>query len=85
MRNVSECDSPALSWRDRQRLSNRLWIGISPPRLSASDEMPSTEKNRESMMKNARKVPEHTVFFMDNGSLYYTPGRLDPTGHFDVN
>jgi hypothetical protein len=37
------------------------------------------------MMKNAKKVPENTVFFIDDGSLYYTSGRLDPTGNFCVN
>ncbi len=55
-----------------------------PGKMSAMA-MASTEKNHESMMKNARKVPENTVFFMDNGSLYYTPGRLDPSGNFYVN
>lgn len=47
--------------------------------------MASTEKNHEAMMKNAKRVPDNTVFFMDGGSLYYTPGRLDPTGNFYVN
>lgn len=36
-------------------------------------------------MKNAKKVPENTVFFMDKGTLYSTSGRLDPTGNFYVN
>lgn len=45
----------------------------------------STEKNYESMIKNAKKVPDNTVFFMDNRSLYYTSGGLDPTGKFYVN
>ena len=55
-----------------------------PGRMSAMA-MASTEKNHEAMMKNARKVPDNTVFFMDNGSLYYVPGRLDPSGNFYVN
>ncbi len=44
--------------------------------------MASTPKNHESMMKNATKVPNNTVFFMDNGQLYSTSGTLDPTGNF---
>jgi len=55
-----------------------------PGKMSAMA-MASTEKNHEAMMKNARKVPDNTVFFMDNGSLYYVPGRLDPSGNFYVN
>jgi hypothetical protein len=55
-----------------------------PGKMSARA-MASTEKNHESMMKSAQKVPDNTVFFMDNGSLYSTPGRLDPTGNFYVN
>jgi hypothetical protein len=55
-----------------------------PGKMSAMAMAPA-EKNHEAMMKNAKKVPENTVFFMDNGSLYYTPGRLDPTGNFYVN
>ena len=39
-----------------------------PGKMSAMA-MASTEKNHESMTKNAKKVPEHTVFFMDDGSL----------------
>ena len=40
------------------------------------------EKNHEAMMKNATKVPNNTVFFMNNGQLYSTSGMLDPTGNF---
>ena len=47
--------------------------------------MASTPKNHEAMMKNATKVPNNTVFFMDNGQLYSTSGRLDPTGNFYIN
>jgi hypothetical protein len=47
--------------------------------------MAASEKNHEAMMKNARKVPDNTVFFMDQGSLYFVPGRIDPTGDFYVN
>jgi hypothetical protein len=55
-----------------------------PGKMSAMAMAPA-EKNHEAMMKNAKKVPDNTVFFMDNGALYYTPGRLDPTGNFYVN
>ena len=34
------------------------------------------EKNHEAMMKDANKVPNNTVFFMDNGSSYSTSGTL---------
>ena len=44
--------------------------------------MASGPKNHEAMMKNARKVPNNTVFFMDGGQLYSTSGTLDPTGNF---
>ncbi len=55
-----------------------------PGKMSAMAMAPA-EKNHDAMMKNARKVPDNTVFFMSNGSLYYTPGRLDPTSNFYVN
>jgi hypothetical protein len=42
------------------------------------------EKNHEAMMKNATKVPNNTVFFMNNGQLYSTSGMLDPTGNFYI-
>ena len=41
-----------------------------------------SEKNHEAMMKHATKVPNNTVFFMNNGELYSTSGALDPTGNF---
>jgi hypothetical protein len=55
-----------------------------PGKMSAMAMAPA-EKNHEAMMKNAKKVPENTVFFMDNGTLYSASGRLDPTGNFYVN
>src|SRR3954470_14386845 len=39
-------------------------------------------KNHDAMMKDARKVPHNTVFFMSGGELYSTSGTLDPTGNF---
>jgi len=44
--------------------------------------MASGEKNHEAMMKNATKVPNNTIVFMDSGQLYSTSGTLDPTGNF---
>jgi len=44
--------------------------------------MASTSKNHEAMMKDAKKVPDNTVFFMDGGQLFSTSGTLDPTGNF---
>jgi hypothetical protein len=64
--------------------SGRAYVYGGPGKMSAMA-MASTEKNHEAMVKNAKRVPENTVFFMDNGSLYYTTGRLDLTGKFYVN
>lgn len=44
--------------------------------------MASTPKNHEMMMKDARKVPGNTVFFMDGGQMFMVSGTLDPTGNF---
>ena len=44
--------------------------------------MASGPKNHAAMMKDAKKVPNNTVFFMDGGQLYSTSGTLDPTGNF---
>jgi hypothetical protein len=52
-----------------------------PGKMSAMA-MAATPKNHDAMMKNARKVPANTVFFMDKGQLYSTSGMLDPTGNF---
>ena len=40
--------------------------------------MAASEKNHEAMMKNATKVPNNTVFFMNNGKLYSTVGYARP-------
>jgi hypothetical protein len=55
-----------------------------PGKMSAMAMAPA-ERNHDAMMKNAKKVPDNTVFFMDKGTLYSTSGRLDPTGNFYVN
>jgi hypothetical protein len=52
-----------------------------PGKMSAMA-MATTPKNHDAMMKNARKVPANTVFFMDKGQLYSASGMLDPTGNF---
>ena len=39
-------------------------------------------KNRQTMMKRAKKVPNNTVFFMSGGQMYRVSGTLDPTGNF---
>ncbi len=43
--------------------------------------MAATDKNHDSMMKHATKVPNNTIFFMDNGTLYSTAGSFDPGGY----
>ena len=52
-----------------------------PGKMSAMA-MASTPKNHDAMMKRAKKVPNNTMFFMDNGQLYSVSGTLDPTGNF---
>jgi hypothetical protein len=54
----------------------------SGPGKMAAMAMASGEKNHAAMMKRATKVPNNTVFFMNNGQLYSTSGTLDPTGNF---
>lgn len=54
-----------------------------PGKMSAMA-MATTPKNHDAMMKNAKKVPENTVFFMDKGQLYSASGMLDPTGNFYI-
>ena len=54
-----------------------------PGKMSAMA-MAATPKNHDAMMKNAKKVPENTVFFMNNGQLYSASGMLDPTGNFYI-
>jgi hypothetical protein len=52
-----------------------------PGKMSAMA-MADTSRNHDAMMKNAKKVPANTVFFMDKGQLYSASGMLDPTGNF---
>jgi hypothetical protein len=52
------------------------------PGKMAAMAMASGSRNHDAMMKDARKVPHNTVFFMSDGELYSTSGTLDPTGNF---
>ena len=61
--------------------SGMAHVYAGPGKMSAMAMAPG-EKNHEAMMKHATKVPNNTVFFMDNGQLYSTSGTLDPTGNF---
>ena len=63
--------------------SGMAYMYAGPGKMSAMA-MAATEKNHESMMKHATKVPHETVFFMNNGELYSASGRLDPTGKFYI-
>jgi len=52
-----------------------------PGKMSAMA-MASGAKNHDAMMKEAKRVPNNTIFFMDGGQLYMVSGTLDPTGNF---
>ena len=52
-----------------------------PGKMTATA-MASAPRNHEMIMKDARKVPANTVFFMDGGQMYMVSGTLDPTGNF---
>ena len=51
-----------------------------PGKMSAMA-MATGEKNHDAMMKHATKVPNNTIFFMDNGTLYSAAGSFDPGGY----
>ena len=61
--------------------SGMAYMYEAPGKMSARA-MVSSPKNHEAMMKNAIKVANNTMFFMENGELYSTSGTLDPTGNF---
>ena len=63
--------------------SGMAYMYAGPGKMSAMA-MASSPKNHDAMMKNAHKVPNNTVFFMDKGQLYSTSGMLDPTGNFHL-
>ena len=62
--------------------STRAWRHVRRPGKMMPMAMASAPKNHEAMMKDARKVPNNTVFFMDGGQMYMISGTLDPTGNF---
>ena len=61
--------------------SDMAYMYAAPDKMSAMAMAPGA-KNHEAMMQHATKVPNNTVFFMDNGTLHSTSGTLDPTGNF---
>lgn len=61
--------------------SGMAYVYAGPGKMTAMAMAPN-EKNHKTMMKHATRVPNNTVFFMDNGQLYSTSGTLDPTGNF---
>jgi pyruvate/2-oxoglutarate/acetoin dehydrogenase E1 component len=71
----------AISQTPWEMKSGMAYMYTGPGKMSAMA-MASTPKNHDAMMKNAQKVPNNTVFFMEKGQLYSTSGMLDPTGNF---
>ena len=71
----------AISQTPWEMKSGMAYMYAGPGKMSAMA-MVSTPKNHDAMMRNAQKVPNNTVFFMDKGQLYSTSGMLDPTGNF---
>jgi len=71
----------AVSQTTWEMKSGMAYMYAGPGKMSAMA-MASSPKNHDAMMKNAQKVPNNTVFFMDKGQLYSTSGMLDPTGNF---
>src|SRR4029453_4600008 len=71
----------AFSQAPREFNPGTPYMFAGPSKMSAMG-MAATPKNHDAMMKNAKKVPANTVFFMDKGQLYSTSGMLDPTGNF---
>jgi len=57
------------------------YLYAGPGKMTATA-MASGAKNHDAMMKEAKKVPNNTVFFMDGGQMYMVSGTLDPTGNF---
>jgi hypothetical protein len=57
------------------------YMYVGPGKMTAMA-MASGAKNHDAMIKEARKVPNNTVFFMDGGQMYMVSGTLDPTGNF---
>ena len=73
----------AFSQASMEFKSGLAHVYAGPGKMSVMAMAPG-EKNHEAMMKHATKVPNNTVFFMNNGQLYSTSGMLDPTGNFYI-
>jgi pyruvate/2-oxoglutarate/acetoin dehydrogenase E1 component len=71
----------AVSQTPWEMKSGMAYVYAGPGKMSAMA-MAASPKNHDAMMKNAVKVPNNTVFFMDNGQLYSTSGMIDATGNF---
>ena len=80
---VAALATSALSEGNWELKSGMGYVYAGPGKMSAIA-MASGEKNHAAMMKNATRVPNNTVFFMENGQLYSTSGMLDPTGNFYI-
>lgn len=73
--------TPAFSQAAMDFKPGMAHVYAGPGKMSAMAMAPG-EKNHEAMMKHATKVPNNTIFFMDNGQLMSVSGTLDPTGNF---
>lgn len=73
----------AVSQTPWEMKSGMAYMYAGPGKMSAMA-MAASPKNHDAMMRNAVKVPNNTVFFMDKGELYSTSGMLDPTGNFHL-
>lgn len=73
----------AISQTPWELKSGMAYMYAGPGKMSAMA-MASSTRNHDAMMRNAVKVPDNTVFFMDKGQLYSTSGMLDSTGNFHL-
>jgi hypothetical protein len=73
----------AISQTPWELRSGMAYMYSGPGKMSAMA-MASSTRNHDAMMRNAIKVPDNTVFFMDKGQLYSTSGMLDSTGNFHL-
>ena len=73
----------AVSQTPWEMKSGMAYMYAGPGKMSAMA-MAASPKNHDAMMRNAVKVPNNTVFFMDSGQLYSASGMLDATGNFHL-
>jgi hypothetical protein len=59
------------------------YVYAGPGKMSTM-EMADSDKNYKAMMGHATRVPDNTIFFMNNGIVYSASGTLDPTGNFYI-